>query len=158
MSEGGAKFKLISDEQIILGNQGQLCVTTHRVRFEAQGSGSQAVDEIFLEDLTFQAIRMSSNPLYLVIAALCAFGGIVAFMSVPSIGVVFFLAAAVFGLAYVMTRRQVITLASSGGRIELEAKSMPRETLDWLMHNVAMAKDNRIRNLTARSPVSARAA
>lgn len=153
-----AKFKLIGDEQVIIGNQGALCVTTHRVRFEAQRSGSQAVDEIFLEDLSYQAIRMSSNPLFLVLAALCAVGGLVAFLSEPVVGVVFFLVAAVFGLAYVMTRRQVITLASSGGRIELEAKSMPRETLDWLMYNVAMAKDGRIRNLTARSPMTARAA
>jgi hypothetical protein len=158
MNEAVLKFKLLGDEQVILGNQGALCVTTHRVRFEAQRSGSQAVDEIFLEDLTYQAIRMSSNPLYLVIAALCAVGGLVALLSEPAVGVVFFLVAAVFGLAYIVTRRQVITLASSGGRIELEAKSMPRDTLDWLMYNVAMAKDSRIRNLTARSPMTARAA
>lgn len=152
------KFKLIGDEQVIIGNQGALCVTTHRVRFEAQRSGSQAVDEIFLEDLAYQAIRMSSNPLYLVIAALCAFGGLVALFSEPFVGVVCFLAAVVFGFAYIVTRRQVVTLASSGGRIELEAKSMPRETLDWLMYNVAMAKDGRMRNLSARSTLSARAA
>jgi len=148
-----ATFMLIGGEQVIVGADGPLCLTTHRVRFEGRRVGSQSVDEIFLEDVSYKAIRMSSRPLYLALAGFLAlFSVSVALASSgsgPELAIIGILGAIAFAIAYVVTRRQVLVLASSGGRIELAASSMPRETLDWFLLKLAEAKDHRIRSLSS---------
>jgi hypothetical protein len=152
MSNSVATFQLLDDEQVIIGNQGVVCITTHRVRSQAARYGSLAIDEIFLEHLSYQAVRVSSNPSLLLIAALCVvIAGLMAMSSSSGEAFLSLVIAIACSVAYLLTRRHVFTMASSGGRIELETKSMSRETLDWFMYNVAMAKNKRIRSLTTKS-------
>jgi len=62
-----AMFKLIEGEQVVMA-AGPLSLTTHRVHSEHTSWGSQSVDELFLEHISYQALRMSSRPALLVIA------------------------------------------------------------------------------------------
>jgi hypothetical protein len=146
-----AALKLLGDEQVLVGGNGPLCLTTHRVRFETRDSGNESVDEIFLEDLSYQAVRMSSRPLFLALAGLSvllAAYSLVAFRSSDyGVTIIAVISAIIFAVVYAFTRRQTLILASSGGRIQLAAKSMPRETLDWFLLKLAEAKDHRVRVL-----------
>jgi len=144
-------FKLIEGEQVVMA-AGPLSLTTHRVHSEHTSWGSQSVDELFLEHISYQALRMSSRPALLVIAGfslLLAMYKVAAAATTPldmSQNLDTYVAAAsVFGaflfvLWYALTRRQVFVVASSAGRIELAAREIPRETLDWLLMKVTEAK------------------
>lgn len=141
-------LKLMDGERIICGAGTPLCLTTHRVHSERADFGSEGADQIFLEHVSYQALSMSSRPVYLVFAGLAVFLGVFGIFSsddrgFPALAILGFSVAIGFVIAYFVTRRQELVIASSGGSLRLAASSIPRDTLDWFLGQLALAKESR---------------
>ena len=112
---------LLPDEQVVtsLGN-GVLTLTTKRVRYDLSMSGGSRLVSIVLDSVASCALATKSYPLLFIPAAI-AF--IFAFMAAAfkdgASFILGFIVGSAFVLAYLLTRKAVISIASSGGAVIL---------------------------------------
>lgn len=138
-------MQLLPNEQLLLGNDSSpLCLTTLRVRSSGRDWGKVAIQQIFLEDISFVGMTMVSTPLLLLAAAFaCGIGIIYLINQNSEAGVAGLILAAVLLLAYFASRRQVLTFASAGGRISLQANKMKYEDIVLCLDAVSARKNDR---------------
>jgi len=137
-------MQLLPNEQILLGNDSTpLCLTTLRVRSNGRDWGKASIQQIFLEDVCFVGMTMVSTPLLLIAAVLSGVTGIIYLANQNNGGSIGLFAGIVLLLAYFGSRRQVLTFASAGGRISLQASKMKYEHIVLCLDTVSARKNDR---------------
>jgi hypothetical protein len=138
---------LLSGEKILLESDPKgLILTTHRVQSEVKVFGGDEVISIMLDELASCAITRTSNPIPLILAALCL---VIGFMVMTNSRgdatplITWGIIALIFFGVYYATRRQVIALASSGATIQRSIKGMTLQTAKQFINTVEAAKNER---------------
>jgi hypothetical protein len=140
-------ISLLANENVLgqLG-EGTLTLTTHRVRYSAQGLGNGEVTSIMLEEIASCALTSRSKPFLLVLAVLCFFFGLVGILLTngggKSVAGGLILGAALV-VAYFATAQQVLELASAGATIRLKTTGTDRRVFEKFIDAVDSAKDAR---------------
>jgi hypothetical protein len=118
-SEGNMHMDMLLGERVLTGTPGAgLVVTTHRVRHYASAMGSGTVISIMLNNIASCGILYMSQPWLLALAGLAAIGFLTLSDGMQTVSA---LAAVGLGVAYFMTRRQILSIASAGSTIRCEA-------------------------------------
>lgn len=123
---------------------GCLKLTTHRVRYDRQGGGTGTIKSIMLEEIASCAMTRLTHLWLLILAALCVLcgligsiqGGIGAFVAGVFLGLV-------FAIAYLLSREQVVAIASAGATTFLNAKNWSLAEVRDLLDRIEAAKNAR---------------
>jgi hypothetical protein len=138
-------MKLLPGEHILYEASGGIVkVTTHRIRYDWQESGTGVIKSIMLEEVASCTVTRQSSPWLSAVAAICVLGGLIAEAGSERgalVGGLFL--GAIFWIAYWLTRKQVITIASARATIFLNAKSWPLEEVRELLDLIEAAKNTR---------------
>lgn len=121
-----------------------LVLTTHRVRLERRSTGFASTTSIMLEEIASCALLRTSQPILLMIAAVCVIGGALVAVNGEAIGLVIgVLVALLFGLLYFASRQQTLSLASAGATIKTSTKGMNLEIAHQMIDAIEAAKGAR---------------
>jgi hypothetical protein len=131
-----------------------LTLTTHRIRFETEKMGAGETKSIMLESLASCAITRRSHPVLLVFAAVLLLGGVlyqpsnigIAYWQVGLVGSIF------LGILFIVTREQVLELASSGTTIRVQIDQIGYEDLSNFIDTIEASKNLRFLSLRTSSP------
>lgn len=97
-----------------------------------------------LEEIASCALIRTSQPIMLMIAAVCVIGGALVAASGEAIGLVIgVLVALLFGLLYLTSRQQILSLASAGATIKTSTKGMNLEIAHQMIDAIEAAKGAR---------------
>ena len=132
-------MKLMDNEKRILeSDKGQLVLTTHRVRFDASTAGQRKIVSIMLDELSSCELNYKSYIILLLLAVLSVIfgfaGGALGTIIAGIVGAVVFVA------AYMLTRKQMLSLSSAGGTIDVEARGMKSEDIKDFIDATERAK------------------
>jgi hypothetical protein len=133
---------LPGEKKLLSSSDDRLVLTTHRVRFEARARGFSRTTSIMLEEVSACEIASTSKPWLIAVGILALFIGF--YLATPrddqpkAIGLA---VAAVCVLAYVATRRQVISVRSSGGAINVPTRGMGLDKAKEFIDHVELAKN-----------------
>jgi hypothetical protein len=131
-------MKLMNDEKKVLEfDEGQLVLTSHRVRFDASAAGQRKIVSIMLDELCSCELNYKSHIILILLAVLSVIFGFVGGLSAIAPGII---GAIVFAIAYFFTRKQVLSLSSAGAAINIEAKGMKSEDIKDFIDAVELAK------------------
>jgi hypothetical protein len=133
---------------------GRLIITTHRVRYERQSGGTTTIKGIMLEEVASCAMIRKTYPWLLIWAAFSALGGLLlAFSALGGLLLAFsagvaglmlgMVLALVLGLAYLLSREQVVAIASPGATIFLNLQGWSLHDARELIEQVEAAKNAR---------------
>ena len=138
-------MNLMPGEKILLeSDTKELVLTTHRIRFETKKPGRAYLASIMLEELRSCEIRYASNPSLIILAVIFIIVWVASLISKYSTGVTIgFIGCLVFTIAYLWTRRQVISLSSSTATINLRISGMSFDKAKELIDNIEIAKNQR---------------
>ena len=138
---------MLPGEKILLESDPKgLVLTTHRVQSEVKVFGGVEVISIMLDELASCAITRTSNPILLILAALCGVASLIAmaYSRGDAAPMITWLVFAVGLLAiYYATRQQVIALASSGATIKRNIKGMTLQIAKQFINATQAAKNER---------------
>ena len=132
---------------------GKLVLTSHRIRYEKGSFGQGQLTSIMLEELSSCVMDRSSAPLFLVLGALSLVVGLIAGVVaavatenvLPSVigiglGIAF---AGLFSILFLITRQQILALASSTATIMVDISEMTVERARHLIDAIEAAKNVR---------------
>jgi hypothetical protein len=147
-------MNLMLGESILLESpSGTLVLTSHRIRYEKKSLGQAELRSIMLEELSSCAMERTSLPIFLVLGALSlAFGvvaGVVAAGATENvvsavIGITLGIAfVGLFSILFLITRRQVLSVASSAATITLDVSEMSVERARHFIDAIEAAKNVR---------------
>ena len=116
---------LPNETRLLSSDDDRLLLTTHRVRFEAKSTAFRRVTSILLEEVSACEIASTSKPWLYTLALLFVLLGLLGQEGPHNNDAkLSFLIALFLGLAYLATRRQVISVRSSGGSINVPTRGM----------------------------------
>lgn len=134
-------MNLMPGEKVLLESDGKtLVLTTHRVRYEIDALGSGEIKSILLEELASCAMTRTSNPILLVVAAICFLVGLVTGRGAIAGG---FILALILLIIYFVTRKQSLLLASAGATITFDTRGMSPEDVKKFIDRTEAAKNDR---------------
>jgi hypothetical protein len=140
-----AAMRLMPGEQILYQSPGQtFWLTNYRVRKEYHSAGIGVIRSIMLEEVTSCSMERRSYP-WLLVAGICAalVPALTLIFATPWPALVGFLLAPFFGLAYVVSREQVVTIASAGATIYLKTQGWTLQEVRALIDRIEAAKHAR---------------
>lgn len=137
---------LPNERMLLSSDDDRLVLTTHRVRFEAKSATFRRVTSILLEEVSACEIATTSKPWLLVSALLFALVGLSDGTGRIDFSTPSFVIAVFCGLAYLATRRQVISVRSSGGSINVPTRGMGLEKAMDFIDRVELAKHRYFRS------------
>lgn len=150
-------MKFLPGERLLHEAGGKLTITTHRIRYERKGGGTATIKGIMLEEIASCAMMRKTYPILLLLATVCALGGLLLTVSagvMPLVlGVVF---AVGLGVVYLLSREQVVAIASAGATIYINTHGWPLENVRELIDQVEAAKNTRYLVLRGQPVVAAR--
>ena len=147
LKEEMSVLDLPNERKLLSSDDDRLVLTTHRVRFEAKSIAFSRVTSIMLEEVSGCEIATTSKPWLLVCALLFLLIGLYPAIDLNETPWAMGLVVAVFcGLAYLGTRRQVISVRSSGGSINVPTQGMGLEKAQDFIDQVELAKNRNARN------------
>lgn len=118
-------INLLPNEQVLFESDGKtLILTTHRVRYDSQRVGGGEIISIMLEELASCSIVRRSKPVLLVLAGVLLLFSLYLCIRGPGLGYFGLMITTVLVVAYFVTCRQVMELASAGAAIRINAGSM----------------------------------
>lgn len=134
-------MNLMPGEKILLESDGKgLVLTTHKVRYEYEGVGFGEIRSIMLEELASCAMTRSSNPIFLIVAAICFIAGVAIGRASIVGGVIL---ALIFLVIFFATRKQALLLASAGATITFDTRGMSPEDVKKFIDRTEAAKNER---------------
>ena len=124
------KIALLPGEQVVMSSdQDILTLTTKRVRYDSALFGSSKLISITLDSVASCGLITKSYPILLLLAALAVIDALTQRGDAQWM-FLFLAVAAVLAVAYFLTRRAVISIASNGGEtILVPAKGMSRSSI-----------------------------
>lgn len=155
-----AKIRLMPRESVIATFGENVILTDHRIYMNEYKWGHSSFTSIFLEDISSIQRKYRSKIVLLLIAALFFLAGIY-FMSADSyryekseISGRIFVVGVIFVLVWLFTRKNVVCIASDGNSaLEFETSGISDDKLDGFIHEVSIAKQNRMIELSTSSSV-----
>lgn len=133
------KIALIPGEQIVISSDNDVLVlTTKRVRYDSVVWGRSKLTSITLDAVASCGLITRSSPLLLILAAIAVAG---AFIQRGDSLVGLLVVAVVLVVAYFLTRKAVISVASNGGQtILVPTKVMNRDAIIGFIEAVEREK------------------
>lgn len=132
------RMNLMNGERKLLeSGNGELTLTTHKVRFDTKQWGVDHVTSIMLEELVSCQIRYASNPTLLIVAGFAVLAAIIA-DALAGVVVALILVA-----IYFFARTQVISLESASATINLKLSGMTIDKAKEFIDQVEAAKNER---------------
>lgn len=132
---------LPNETRLLSSDDDRLILTTHRVRFQAKSFTFSRITSIMLDEVSACEVATRRRPWLLVWALLFL---LIALYPPPnssqSASIMFLILAVLGGLAYLSTRRQVISVRSSGGSINVPTEGMGLEKAKDFIDQVELAK------------------
>ncbi len=115
----------------------QLILTTHRVRYDARTAGQRKVVSIMLDELCSCELNYKSHIVFLLLAIISlGYGfGVGGDAQIPGI-----IGGVVMILAFAFTRKQILSLASAGGAIEVKVEGSNAKKIIDFIDAVELAK------------------
>lgn len=153
-------MRLLTNEQVIGGFAGdRLTLTSHRLIYKTQSWGKARLSSIMLEELSFIEVGYQSN-IRLPVAATITLGlGFLLQRYANFLGLNGALALAFCGLvaialfvAFLCTRKQVLLIASSGGKIPVDLTGVGFSESEEFFHYVYACKDARFNGKSNEPP------
>lgn len=122
------------DEQVVLESEGgfvKLQLTTHRVICRQKSRPRSLFASILLSDVTYCAAFWERRTRWLWGGSLAFISaGLLSAVSLGKIAVILAVVGLICFVAYLYTRRAVLVVASSGGRIEVPLSQVPMEEVE----------------------------
>lgn len=141
---GSTRLKLLPDERVLLqSTDGQLTLTTHRVRHDhSEGFGHSRVVGITLDSVASCGLVHVRFPVLLGLALVLAAIGLYLTLSDGSAaaGLFVLMSAGFATLLYFILGRAVLVVASAGERISVAAKGMTADALAEFVDALERAK------------------
>jgi len=137
------KLPNLPGERLLLElHDGDFTLTTHRLRHRSERIGGSSIVSIMLEELTSCSLTRRTKPWLLAMAFAMFVLGVLAVGRQDSFwgGAI---AAVVFVVAYMTTRRTVLAFASSGERVLIDVGSTPIDAVTRIINQVEAAKNAR---------------
>jgi hypothetical protein len=132
---------ILPDEtRLLSSDDDRLVLTTHRIRFEAKSATFRRVTSLLLEEVSACEIATTSKPWLFVLALLFVLVGLSDGTGRIDFSTPSFVIAVLCGVAYLATRRQVISVRSSGGSINVPTRGMGLEKAMDFIDQVELAK------------------
>jgi len=124
-------MKLMPNEKVLMESDGkQLVLTTHRIRYRAQETGQAHIVSILLSELSCCELRYHSYPSLIALAALSGISLLYGtFQRSDGLFWIGIFGIVIFIFAYLLTRRQALTISSAGGRIMATTKGIGVEAV-----------------------------
>jgi hypothetical protein len=121
-----------------------LALTTHRVRYDAIGRGGGWADRtelvsIMLEEVASCAITRTSYPILL----LLALAGLVLALLADDMAIIGVALAVLFAGGFFLSQRQVLLIASAGGKIQVNTAGMSLQSVREFVDEIEKAKNQR---------------
>lgn len=131
-------MELLSNEKTIQESaNGQLVLTTHRVRFDGKNTtGETKIVGIMLDEVSSCELTVKSRPVLLLLAIIFI---IVAF-TVDGSFLAGLIGAVCLGAAFWLTRKQTMSISSAAASIDVEVKGMSVAKIRELIDSVEKAK------------------
>lgn len=139
-------MKLLDGEKKLLeSDNGNLLLTSHRIRYEESQVGQGEIRSILLDGLSFCGMTATSKPILAILAGTFFLLFIMAAMqgSRQEVLIILLALGIICAIIWAITRRQVLELASSGGVIRVNIKGMNKETVREFIDTVEAAKNSR---------------
>jgi hypothetical protein len=138
-------MNLMPNENVLFESPGKtLFLTTHRVRYQAEGFGGGEIRSIMLEELASCAMVRTSNPILLVLAGVCfLIGLVIAANREPASLIGGIILAGILVAIWAATRQQVLALASAGTTIRVSTMGMKAEVVKQFIEQTEAAKNAR---------------
>ena len=134
-------MKMLRDErELISTNERLLILTTHRVRVDAKVAGRTKLVSITLDSVASCGVATQTHPLLMGAAVLVGLFGVFGLVQQQNSAEGAFIVAAVFAIAYVLTRKAILRIASAGDAIEVPASGMSHADLAAFVDAVEEAK------------------
>lgn len=134
-------MKMLRDErELISTNERLLILMTHRVRADAKVGGQTKLVSITLDSVVSCGVTTQTHPLLMGIAVLLGVVGVIGIVQGQSGSEGALAAAAVFAIAYALTRRAALRIASAAAAIEVPASGMSHADLVGFVDAVEEAK------------------
>jgi hypothetical protein len=136
----------LTDERTLASfGKGAITLTTHRVRLEHESFGRSVLNSMMLDQVSACAVAEISYPLLLVVAALLLVGSIAMSNGENNGWMVGLLGAVGFGVAYLLSRREVIVIGSPSAEIRLDMVGNSQGAAREFIEKLENAKDARYR-------------
>lgn len=131
------------EEKILESDDGDLVLTTHRLRHDKKSFGKRKITSILLNELSSCELSHRSHPILLILAIL---GLIVTGIATIESGkaddiLAFAIPTFILFIAYFLTRRQVMQLSTAGSPIVVALKGMKPETVKEFIDETEIAKN-----------------
>lgn len=142
-------IELMPDEEVIrnvwTGSPNCLVLSTHRIRFVQSGTGSFRIVSVMLEQVASSSTLYTSNPWLLILAILLGVGGTLLGVGMHSLAIAILsvIAMIVLGVAYLATRRRVLSVASAGEAIQIELSGWSNDDVLSFINDLETAKSAR---------------
>lgn len=147
-------MKLLPGEETVLSsNSNKVILTNHRIQLTDKRWGKSYTISIFLEDISSIETKFRSSPLLLVLAVLSVIVSIFLVMNnvddgIPSETVGTVVLGICLLLAWVSSRRHIISIKSNGGSaLNFLIKGMSKNNVEDFIYKVSEAKQNRVKQL-----------
>jgi len=133
------KISLVPGEQVVMSSDREvLTLTTKRVRYDSELVGRSVFVSITLDSVASCGLKTKSSPILLLLGAVAVY---LAFTQGAALEGVFASVAVILGLAYLITRRKLICIASKGGQsILAPARGMNRKSVIEFLEAVEQEK------------------
>ncbi len=141
---------LPNEEKLLSSNNDKVVLTDLRVRMTDYALGKTYTIIIFLEDISSIEVRYKSQIILLILAGISVFGGFFMNSGYHEDSSVMwgFVLGAMFFIAWLLTRRHIISIASDGGAvINFIVEGMSEDKVSDFVDRLSLAKHERINKL-----------
>lgn len=144
------KIRLMPRESVIATFGENVILTDHRIHMNTYKWGHSSFTSIFLEDISSIQRKYKSKIVLLLIAALFFLVGIYfmiesRFRYEIEFAHRIFLVGIIFVIVWLFTRKNIVCIASDGNStLEFETSGVSDDKIDGFIHEVSIAKQNRM--------------
>jgi hypothetical protein len=125
------------EKQILESDQGQIILTTHRVRLDISMVGRRKIVSMMLNEVSSCSLKYKSNTTLIILAVASFVLGIMGGSKTIVGGII---GACIFGAAFYITRKQVLTISSSGESMSIETKGLSSSEVAEFIDSAEKAK------------------
>lgn len=132
------------EEKILESDNGELVLTTHRVRHDSKSLGKRKITSLLLQELSSCELSHRSYPALLIVAAI---GLVIAAAGGSSNAMGVGVAVSIISvISFFSSRKQALCLATAGGQIIVETKGMKPEGVKNFIDETEIAKSRILDN------------
>jgi hypothetical protein len=126
-------YYIEGEKKIMESGNGELVLTTHRVRYDSKIMGKQTIVSMMLDEVCSCEMNYKSNAILVLLAGLSFLAG----LYLPLVGIVI---AFVLLAIYFITREQYLTISSAASAINVKVKGMKVELVKEFIDALESAK------------------